>query len=455
MIRSLRVKFVVLLFAVSAIALSAAFLLRELMLRDFRAYLEGEREDRVYWVTAHLERSYERHRRWDRGALADEVVRALLMGFEARVRNARGAVVMDTDSALASLSPLMRRRVQAMAPPPAPEGPAGYIPYPLFLAGTGIGGLEVRFREPGRDVLYIRQSRQFLLWSLLALGGVALLLSVVAAGALTRSLARLSAAAAAVGKGDLSPRVPARGGDEIAALAAAFNRMAEALEVQEVLRKKLVTNLAHELRTPLGALRAELEAMMDGVLPLDREHLASLQEETDRLRRMLEGIDDLAQAQASALTLVKRAVELGPFLENIAGRMRHAARQKGVQLTAACPPGTTALADPDRLGQVVLNLLSNALRATPAGGRIEVRGRARDAETVLEVEDTGRGIDPKDLPFIFERFYRSHGGGLGLGLAIVRELVEAHGGTVVAERAPSGGARFTVTLPGGGVHNSS
>jgi two-component system sensor histidine kinase BaeS len=456
MIRSLRIKFIVLLLAVSAIALSAAFLLRGLMLRDFRDYLEGEREDRVYWVTADLERSYELHGKWDHPSLVDESVRALLLGFKVRVLDPQGALLMDTDRALDSLTPLMRRRVDALAEQHGSDAAdRTYLPYPLFLGGREIGVMEVSFLEPGRNALFVRQSRHFLLWSLVALGGIAVALSVVASGVLTRSLKRLANATAAVGKGDLSARVPARGGDEIAALAADFNRMAEALETQEALRKKLITNLAHELRTPLGAMRGELEAMMDGVLPMDSTQLESLHEEAGRLRRMLEGIEDLAQAQASGLSLRKEQITVKPFLENILGRMALRAGEKGVLLRLDCARDLRAYADPERLSQVVLNILTNALKATDRGGTIDIRAFSRDGGTALQVADTGAGIDQKDLPFIFERFFRSSAEGLGLGLAIVRELVETHGGTIEVDSAPGKGSVFTVILPGQDIHNPS
>ena len=456
MIRSLRIKFIVLLLAVSAIALSAAFLLRELMLRDFRFYLEGEREDRVYWVTADLERSYELHGKWDRPSLVDESVRALLLGFKVRVLDPSGSVLMDTGRALESLSPLMRRRVDALAQEHGPQDTGdAYLPYPLFLSGREIGVMEVHFLEPGRNALFIEQSRQFLLWSIVALGGIAVALSIVASGVLTRSLKRLANATAAVGKGDLSARVPVKGGDEIAALAADFNRMAEALEIQESVRKKLITNLAHELRTPLSAMRGELEGMIDGVLPLDRAQLDSLHEETGRLRRMLEGIEDLAQAQASGLSLRKERFAMKPFLENILGRMALPVQEKGVLLRLDCAPDLFVHADPERLSQVVLNLLTNALKATDRGGRIEVRAFPQDGGTTLQVDDTGRGIAPSNLPFIFERFFRTSAGGLGLGLAIAKELVEAHNGVITVESTPGKGSVFTVTLPGPEIHNSS
>jgi two-component system sensor histidine kinase BaeS len=453
--RSLRTKFIVLLLAVSAVALSAVFLLRELMLRDFRAYIEGEREDRVYWITAELEHAFEKSGRWDQGTLADVAVHALLLGYEIRLHDVTGSQIVDTDRALASLSPLMTKRVASLSELRGRSEGGPYLPYPLFIGGREIGLLEVRFLGPGRDVFFIRQSGTFLLWSVLATGGIAVLLSIVAAGVLTRSIHRLASAAEAVAEGNLSVRVPVSGGDEVATLAGVFNRMAQSLENQEALRKKLITNVAHELRTPLSVMQGELEGMMDGVIPLDRKQIESLHEETGRLKRMIEGVEELARAQASALALRRQSFHLRPYLEGILGRMALTAKEKGVQLRLDCNEGATVHADPEVMSRIVLNLLTNALRATGAGGEITVRAEELGPGTVLEVVDTGSGIDPKDLPYIFERFFRSSEGGLGLGLAIVKELVEAHGGTVKAESEPGRGSTFTVTLPGRGLHNSS
>jgi two-component system sensor histidine kinase BaeS len=453
--RSLRTKFIVLLLSVSAIALSAAFLLRELMIRDFRAYIEGEREDRVYWITAELEHAFEKHGRWVREMLADGAIHALLLGYEVRVHDDAGSLVMDTDRALATLSPLMTKRVASLSDLRGRSDAGPYLPYPLYIGGRDIGLLEVRFLGPGRDIFFIRQSGTFLLWSVLATGGIAVLLSVVAAGVLTRSIHRLARAAEAVAEGNLAVRVPVSGGDEVATLAVVFNRMAQSLENQEALRKKLITNVAHELRTPLSVMQGELEAMMDGVIPMDRKQIESLHEETNRLKKMIEGIEELARAQASTLTLRKQSLALRHYLEGIMGRMTLSAQEKGVQLRLDCDEDVTVHADPEVLSRIVLNLLTNALKATGPGGEVTVRAEERGPDTALEVVDTGAGIDPKDLPFIFERFFRSSEGGLGLGLAIVKELVEAHGGTVKVQSDPGKGSTFTVALPGRGLHNSS
>ena len=447
MIKSLWIKFLILLFAVSIIALSAALVLRELMIRDFRQYLEGDREDRVYWITADIERTYEKYRGWNREILSEDALWALMLGFELRILDHKNSVIMDTGKALASFALLVRSRILAVSELPPQEQAGPYLPYPLFLAGNEIGRLEVRFLKPHKESVFIERSNKFLLFSLAALGGFALVLSVIVSKKLTRPIKRLTTAAAAISEGDLKARVQVTGRDELCRLSESFNTMAHALETQEALRKKLLSNMAHGLRTPLGAMRGELEGMMDGLIPSDNEQLQSLYEETGGLRKMLDGMEELAQAQASVLTLRKQPVLLKPFLDNIIDRARRAVREKNVQLMLECSDGLSVFADPDRLGQIVLNLLDNALKAVKNAGTVAIRAIARAREVGVEVQDTGAGIKPEDLPFIFERFYRASEGGLGLGLAIVKELVEAHGGRIEAKSEYGRGSVFTLSLP--------
>jgi signal transduction histidine kinase len=453
MARSLWGKFLVLLLGVSAIALCAALVLRELMIRDFRDYLEGEREDRVYWIAADAERTYEEHGGWNREALDEDAVWALMLGFEMRIVDARGQVVGDTKTALSSLSPIMRSRSPLTLP--TRHGVAEYVPYPLFLAGSQIGTLELRrigFRE---EAAFVERSNRFLLFSLVAMGGIAVALSAFASRRLTRPLQQLATAAAAISEGDLRSRAIIREKDEIGLLGETFNHMAQKLQSLEELRRKLVTNLAHELRTPLSAMRAELEGMIDGLIPSGKEELQSLHDETARLRRMLDGVEDLAHAQASILSLARERLLLEPLLRQAMERAERSVGPKQVNLRLECPAELVIYADPDRLSQIVLNLLDNAMKAVASGGSVSVRGSAREEEVVIEVRDDGVGIAAADIPFIFERFYRRSQGGLGVGLAIAKELVEAHGGRIEVESERGKGAVFTVHFPGEGAHNSS
>lgn len=438
-------KFLALLLAVVAVALSAALVLRGLMVRDFRAYLEGQAEDRVYWITADAERTYAKHGGWGREWLDEDALWALMLGFQVRVLDAGGQVVSDTGAAIDALTPAMAGR--GLVPPPGPGTPEEWVPYPLFLGGEQIGTLEVRRLGALGDAPFVERSNRYLLVSVLVLGGLALVLSAFASRRLTARLSRLAEAASAIGRGDLKVRAQGGGEDEVGALAETFNRMALQLDALEQQRKKLLTDLAHDLRTPLGAIRGELEAMLDGLLPLTKEGLQSLHEETGRLRRMLEGIEDLAQAQASALTLAKERVALRPLLRNLLDRVERGAAAKQVTTRLDSAEELSVLADPNRLGQVVTNLLANAAKAVASGGTVSVTAWRSEGQVAIAVEDDGPGIAAADLPLVFERFFRRSEGGLGIGLAIARELVEAHGGRLSAESPPGKGAKLTIWLP--------
>jgi two-component system sensor histidine kinase BaeS len=272
---------------------------------------------------------------------------------------------------------------------------------------------------------------------------------------LTRPIKELALAASAISKGNFKGRVSIQRRDEVGELSETFNRMAQTLETQESLRRKLIADVAHELRTPLGVMRGELEGMIDGLIPNDTARLQSLHDETGRLKTMVDGIEELNQAEASVLSLHVQHFGVKPFLGNIIDRYRNVFQEKGVALELACPHEIEINADPERLSQIIVNLLSNALRATNSGGHVSLSVIPVNSELGISVEDTGSGIAEKDLPFIFERFYHGPGGGLGIGLTIVRELVEAHGGRIEAKSAVGKGSQFTLFLPTGDVHNSS
>jgi len=447
MFKSLWAKFFILLLVVSFIGLSAALYLRHMMLSDFEAYLDGERLDRVYLVMANLEGSHERNRGWNRRAISRSAVRALMLGMEIQVRDADGSIVMDTRQAVKGLPPLMARRVLSLAGGDSLKGKGDFSPYPLFLGGKRIGTMEVKFLSHDRGLLFAQRSNRFLILSFLIMGGIAIFAGLFVSRRLTLPLKKLVVQTQAIRRGELGSRTEIASGDELGKLSRAFNEMADDLELQESLRRKLIANVAHELRTPLAAMRAELEGMIDGVFPSDEDQLRSLYEETGRLRNMLDGIDDLTQAQASSLTLEKQQVALAGFLGNITERLRTRAGEKGVGISTEVGEDTVAWADPDRLSQIVINLLENAIKATPEGGNVTIISALEDSSTFVEVKDSGKGISDEELPHIFERFFRGAGGGLGLGLTIVRELVDAHGGEIKVHSEIGKGTRVRVTLP--------
>jgi len=440
----LRVFFILL--SVSAIALSSAFVLRELMVRDFRGFLEGQVEDRTSWITASLESTYEKYGVWANPEIIENTVWALMLGFEMRLFDGESSFVIDTESAVNTLSPLVKKRIEAISALRYKDDTISFQRYALFLGGGEIGRVDLRFMRSQKELFFIKRSNRLLLISLLGMGGLTVLLSIIFSKRLTNPVEELTRAVTGVSKGDFTSRVGTSGSDEISRLSEAFNRMAHALELQESLRKKMTSNIAHELRTPVSAIRGELEGMMDGLIPVDQEHIQSLHAEIGRFKTIIEGLEELSSAEASSLSLEKQEIGLRQFLVNINTRYGNMFTEKGVNLDLECDERIVLQADPDRLSQIMINLLNNALKATDASGRVVVKARESDGNIIIEISDTGHGIRSGDLPFIFERFFKADKGGLGLGLAITRELVLAHGGSITAKSEYGKGASFVVTL---------
>ena len=444
---SLRCKLLLLLLLVAGVALSAAVLLRGFIISDFRRYIDGEAQDRVQRVIAQLEGGYDLQGGWKRDALAVDLAWALHMGVEARVLDRSGSMVLNTHEAVGLLRPLMRKRVIEVCGYSPDATNQGFISHPLFLKGEEIGRLDVRLLNPLKDDYFISSSNRFLAVSLAILGVVAFLVSLAASRRLARPVLELSSAAGDIAAGDLTRRVTVTNSDEIGKLGDAFNRMAEALEAQEKLRRRLVAGAAHELRTPLAIISGELEGMIDGVLPTTRQGLQSMHDEATRLTTILNALDELTRAESSSLNLQRESIELKPYLGAIVGRFERLFAEKSASLLLDCPEEVRLVADPDRVSQIVINLLANALKAVSSGGQVALVGYQRGDSIGLEVSDNGCGISAEDLPHIFERFYKGGGDGLGLGLAIVKELANAHGARVEVLPKQGGGTVFRVMFP--------
>ena len=298
----------------------------------------------------------------------------------------------------------------------------------------------------------------------LIIGGFTLIVGLLLSRRMSRPLSNLTAATRAVAAGDLSVRVPTRYPGEVRELAIAFNQMAEDLARADALRRNLTADVAHELRTPLSVIRGKLEGVLDGVYPATPEHLEPVLEETELLTHLVEDLCLLALAEAGQLSLEKRPMDVGDLLRDAQVNFSPQASDRGVTLALDLPSELPqVVADWRRVTQVLGNLLTNALRHTPEGGCVTLSaaatpprsGGAGGGMVEVTVADTGMGISPEDLPYIFERFWRGEksrsrvGGEIGLGLAIAKQLVELHGGTIGVESAPGGGSKFRVTLPAG------
>jgi signal transduction histidine kinase len=327
---------------------------------------------------------------------------------------------------------------------------------PVTVNGQTVGTMLTPPSPPGltpEESAYLQRTDLALL---LASGGallVAVLVGLLLARTLTQPLQALTQAAHRMAGGELGQQVTVRSGDEIGELATAFNQMSRELERAIQVRRQMTADIAHELRTPLTVIAGYIESMADGVLAPTPERLAVIYSEIEHLQHLVGDLRTLTQAEAGELTLHRQPVAAQELMQRAQAAFEHRAEQKGIALEVQ-PDGQTppVAVDETRMAQVLENLLSNALRYTPAGGRIVLGATATGDGVDLSVHGTGQGIAPADLPFVFNRFYRADKsrtdeGESGLGLAIVKALVEAHGGSIEAQSEPGQGTTMKIHLP--------
>jgi two-component system sensor histidine kinase BaeS len=319
-----------------------------------------------------------------------------------------------------------------------PVGYLGYVPRPEAL-------------EP-IERLYLQ--RQHYAFAAIGLGmlAAALLLGAGLSGWLSRRIRRLAAATDSLIQGNYDVRLRAEGHDELARLARDFNTLAQTLAAARQARRKWIADIAHELRTPLSIVRGEIEALQDGVRPLDREAVNSLAGEAARLARLIEDLHTLSLSDLGALSYHKEPVDLAEIVEDAVDAQRSALQEKGLSIRLNLGSFIVS-GDADRLAQVFANLLQNSLRYTDAPGRIEVGIKQLAGQVVVDWQDSSPGVPEEDLPRLTEHLFRVEGsrsragGGSGLGLAIAQAIVQAHGGTLAAAPSPLGGLRIELRFP--------
>jgi two-component system OmpR family sensor kinase len=363
---------------------------------------------------------------------------------------------------LTALSAFGQRRLVAT------DGVGTFPTAPVLVGDRLVGLVVVLVRPPrpsGSGLAVPREVAQLLsLPSTLLLIAAAVLVAMVIFYPARRRLRALEHAAQRLGEGDLAARAPQKGGDEIARVAAAFNRMAgdletrdAALRTSDALRRQMMADVSHELKTPLTAMRGYIETlrMPEVVLDADRRdrYFETIDRETRRLERIVKDLLDLARYEHGGVVLQRRLFDIERLFENVVGRHEREAQTKGVAIrTHVDAQADQVVADPDRIEQAIENLVGNALRHTPAGGTVTLTATQVDGVATLSVSDTGAGIAPEHLPHVFERFYKvdtaraAESTGSGLGLSISKAIVERHGGSIRVTSQP-GQTTFTVVLP--------
>lgn len=434
--------------ALAAIAVFAALTMISAR-HEASGLTDRQRRDDLNATAVAAGEAYQRAGGWTRADLAGVAAVAARGQATLTVVDADGVVVAAPTDALAS----MMMQMHGLAAVDTPRGEP--VAADVMVDGIEVG--EVRLRFPTEAMEAERHVRDALARSaivgVLIATAVAVVVAVFVSARVTRPVTALTSAAGDLAAGRRETRVASSGPGELKELGDAFNEMADHLDREDRVRRNLVADVAHELRTPLAILQGSTEALLDGVDEPTPAVLGSLHDEATRLRRIVGDLETLAAAEAAGLHLRRDACDLDSIASSAIDLLRPLAdeHQLGIVLDLHRAP---LVGDSDRLHQVVLNLLTNAIKFTPAGGSIHVSTAVEQHAALLTVSDDGPGITEADLPHVFERFWRAAGtgdvGGSGIGLAVVAELVAAHGGTVTAGTAPSGGARFTVSIPSAG-----
>jgi two-component system, OmpR family, sensor histidine kinase BaeS len=407
-------------------------------------------------VTALAAAAYEQAGGWERADLHPAVAVAAADGAGVTVRDAAGEEVpfapMDGRGPMDGMGPMDDLMSGMHGPASEQAGPS--VEQTVEVDGEVVGSAAVHFGldESARAELQLRDAltRNVLVAAGLA-GVVALAATGLVAGRLTRPISRLTATVEAVAAGDRSVRSQARDAPgELGALAGAVDRMADTLDRQEQLRRALVADVAHELRTPLAVALGECDAILDGVVEPDPARLASVREEIVRLSRLVADLETLAAAESAVLHMELEPLDLGEVVDDVLALHGSRLRERGHQLRVRRAPAPVT-GDGLRLGQIVTNLLTNAGKFSPAGGGIDVEVVTEGDRAVLAVTDDGPGIPADEQERVFERFWQGRAaadtGGSGIGLAVAAELARAHGGVLEAANAPGRGARFVLRLP--------
>jgi two-component system sensor histidine kinase BaeS len=449
-------------------ALLAGFIFQWLIIKDFDNYVAGVKEDQFRWIRASLESSYV-DGQWNKRALSESTHWAMMLGLDLKVLDSQGRKIITSQMVMDSLSEVMKHKMAELYQQTPPGGK--YDRQFLYSNGQEIGTL--MFRQLAKkeiikkEIVFKNRVQNFLFVSLLIAGLGALLLAMIFSRYLSRPLTDLKEAAEKIAGGDFNVRIPIRPdeksdytirnksgkrkqADEIARLSETFNFMAASLQKEAELRKHLLSNIHHELRTPLTIMKTHIEAMDDGIVTDREKGLEVLRNETEKLIKLVKGIEDITIAEASFFKRIQKSeINLKEFLPAVVDGMIPMAQEKGLFIKTIKSFDLPVSADVEKLEIILQNILANALKFTEKGG-IEIDYGREGKTFFIKIQDSGKGIPEDKLSMIFDRFYRidpSEPMSFGIGLAIVKELIAAMGGTIEAKSQIGRGTTFKINLP--------
>jgi len=427
--------------------------------KQFKEYVIENQERKNKEVVFLISQQYKPDGEWNKDVIENIGINALEQGMIIKVVDSSGNVIWDARVYHNGLCQQMLERMARNMASRYPNWEGGYVEnkYPVTYNLSEVGRVEIGYYGPyyfnDNDLAFINTLNRLFV----SAGMISLFLSLFIAAFMAKRLStpilRVIDAAQKISKGYYQDRITEKSDTkEISQLTEAINNLAETLQRQEMLRKRLTADVAHELRTPLATLQSHMEAMIDGIWEPDIDRLKSCHEEIVRINRLVGDLEKLAKYESETLILNKTNFDISEVIQHIIKNFETDFLNKGLDIKFYGEK-EIIFADKDKISQVIVNLLSNALKYTSEGGRVEVKVESTGDFTNIIVKDTGKGISPEDLPYIFERFYRADKsrnrltGGAGIGLTIAKAIVEAHKGRIQAISKINEGTEFIVSLP--------
>jgi two-component system sensor histidine kinase BaeS len=458
MILSLRVKLTAAFLCITMVLFVLIGVFVNLILdKQFKEYVVEKQDKKNAEIVNTLESRYlDWGNQWDTSGLESLGVGALGDSLMLRVTSADGTILWD---AMKHNSGMCASILENMSDNMQGRSSGGYEEqsFPIVSGGKKVGTVHIGYYGPyyytDSDIRFLNTLNELLLAAAVVAAIIYIVLGAYMAKRLSSPISRVIRTAGQISKGNYDDRVDEKSSTkEIVELTDAINTLAQTLEKQETLRKRMTADVAHELRTPTANLQSHLEAMIDGIWKPDTDRLKSCHEETERISKMVSDLENLARAESGHLIIKKEQFDLSLLLQKVTQSFENEFHGKNIRLIMNSETRNIQ-ADPHMVEQIVVNLLSNALKYTPDGGTIQVGTAKRDDAIEISIKDSGIGISPEDLPNIFERFYRVDSsrsratGGSGIGLSIVKSLVDTMKGSIQVTSQLDTGSEFVVTLP--------
>jgi two-component system, OmpR family, sensor histidine kinase BaeS len=457
---SLRTKLVLSYVMVALVCVSLISALSNVFFeKHFKEYIIENQERKNKEIVSLMSQQYLDNGKWNGDMIEKIGINALEQGMIVKVTDNTGKVIWDAKVHNNGLCQQMIEHMSHNMMSRYPNWKGAYIenPYSITSDFKGVGKVEIGYYGPyyftDHDLAFINALNRVLIWVGVFSLVFAFLIGVLMARRLSNPITKVTGAARMIANGYFGGRVTETSSTkEISQLTGTINNLAETLEKQEILRKRLTGDVAHELRTPLATLQSHMEAMIDGIWKPDTERLKSCHEEIMRISRMVGDLEKLAKYESENLVLNKTEFDVSELISHIVKNFETDFVNKNITLNFSAVK-EIIFADKDKISQVIVNLISNALKYTRETGSVEIEVLNEENTSKIGIRDTGSGISAEDLPLIFERFYRADRsrnrltGGSGIGLTITKAIVEAHKGKIEVKSEVNKGTEFTVVLP--------